>query len=415
MGVCRRGIALVCLMLSAGCRPSQAPLQVPGAAVPFRALSVGGDHACALDAQGHAWCWGAAPAGQLGTDWLTESCGITILTPKTNLNGEAVQEPMASMDVQTFFYECSRSPLAVAGGGVFVAVAASRSGERDFLGHTCALTAGGAAYCWGFNNRGQVGLGTACGWDEQGSLTDACAVATPRPVQTGQRFQALALGARHSCALALDGVPWCWGANGQGELGQGAPGDDAATPVALVGSPRYDALAAGQGFTCGLAGGRASCWGRGRGAPEAVDTGEVSLLALRASRDHACALTASGGLLCWPVREGPLVAVSVGEGAGPFLSLGVAGVGTAACGVGADGLATCFGPLMQSIVYDQAGGHLLPTVFDGPLPGAHRFAQLDGDEGVCGLTVEGAVLCWQRNVGSVIDPDALPPPPERAR
>jgi alpha-tubulin suppressor-like RCC1 family protein len=86
----------------AACRP----VEVAGG--PFTTIAAGGNHTCALDSSGVAWCWGGNDQGQLGT-------GTT--APST-------------------------LPLQVAGGQRFVTLSA---GE----GATCGLATTGLAYCWG--------------------------------------------------------------------------------------------------------------------------------------------------------------------------------------------------------------------------------------------------------------------------
>ncbi|MBL8988156.1 MAG: chromosome condensation regulator RCC1 [Gemmatimonadetes bacterium] len=86
----------------------------------FKAIAGGNNHMCGLDLGGLAHCWGGGAAGQLGN------------------GNRPLVEPQ---------------PRAVAGGIQFVGIATAGV-------TTCAWTAAGTAYCWGFNNLGQVGDGT---------------------------------------------------------------------------------------------------------------------------------------------------------------------------------------------------------------------------------------------------------------
>lgn len=66
----------------------------------------------------------------------------------------------------------------------------------------CGLTADGVAWCWGANDRGQLGDGTT----------------TPRveaaPVSSVVRFTSIAAGAKRTCGSTSIGEVWCWGWEG---------------------------------------------------------------------------------------------------------------------------------------------------------------------------------------------------------
>jgi hypothetical protein len=73
--------------------------------------------------------------------------------------------------------------------------------------HTCGLSAGGSASCWGRNPVGQLGGG------------DFIDRAAPAPVQGQHTFVQIAVGEFHSCGLDVAGDVWCWGANNVGQVG----------------------------------------------------------------------------------------------------------------------------------------------------------------------------------------------------
>ena len=197
-----------------------APVAVSGGWT-FTALVAGGNHTCGLVSGGTAYCWGYNASGQLGDG-----------TSGTNRT----------------------APVAVSGGLTFTALVA---GDK----HTCGLVSGGTAYCWGYNDEGQLGDGTS------GNGTNSANRTVPVAVSGGLTFTALMAGAYHTCGLVSGGTAYCWGYNGKGQLGDGTSGNggnsaNRTTPVAVSGGRTFTALVAGGSHTCGLvSGGTAYCWG----------------------------------------------------------------------------------------------------------------------------------------------------------
>jgi alpha-tubulin suppressor-like RCC1 family protein len=88
--------------------------------------------------------------------------------------------------------------------------------------HTCGVTSGGAAYCWGDNMNGQLGT------NAQGDSW------TPAPLAGGLTFATVSAGFDHTCALTEVGAAYCWGANNVGQLGNGTR-TDARAPAPVSG------------------------------------------------------------------------------------------------------------------------------------------------------------------------------------
>lgn len=136
--------------------------------VAVKELAAGGDHTCALLANGTVTCWGKNDAGQLG-DGTTNDAAVP--TPVPELSG-AVQ------------------------------VAAGRR-------HTCALLLNGTVACWGDNAHHQLAIGTT----EKSSR--------PRIVVGIVGAKELSLGGDGGCVRLEGGYARCWGANDRNQLGDG--------------------------------------------------------------------------------------------------------------------------------------------------------------------------------------------------
>ena len=188
---------------------SSTPTQVIGGHT-FDQLATGGTHSCGLDAAGVLRCWGRNDAGQLG-----------IANMNTNLD----------------------APTQVDQAGPFTHVAAGPE-------HTCAITSAGATYCWGGNSDGQLGQST------QGSDSPAALL-----VGGNHTFVTVFAGTTHSCGLEAGGALWCWGANNNGQLGDGT-NVPSATPVQVSGGHSFAQVDAGNLHNCAIdLNGVAYCWG----------------------------------------------------------------------------------------------------------------------------------------------------------
>jgi alpha-tubulin suppressor-like RCC1 family protein len=335
---------------------------VVAASAPPR-IAVGGTHACMLRSGGAAYCWGGNAAGQIG-------------------DGATARRA---------------APTRVPHARGWRAIAAS-------VGHTCAIAADGAVLCWGANDRGQ--LGSAAAGD--GSS------ARPLPVSGVRDARAVGTGQRHSCALTSDGSILCWGANGDGQLGDGSTADRRQAVRARA-PARFRALAVGWNHTCALdLGGRAWCWGRnadgqlGNGGaiprwwPSPMP-GARAFAGIYAGASHTCALTPAGELFCWGANaDGQLgdgltaprrvPARVVAERRFSAVALGAAHT----CAISTDGTTLCWG----RNTFGQLGdGTTTARGTPVPVAGAHAFVALHANgANTCAATRAGEHFCWGYNV-----------------
>jgi len=234
---------------------SDAPVAVSGL-VWASGLSAGDSHTCATRPTGVTSCWGLGTSGQLGNG---ASASSATAVPVTGLNA-----------------------AHVAAGAT----------------HTCAVRPDGATYCWGFNGFGQLGNNTT--------------TSSGAPVAVSGLGSALrvAAGGTHSCAIVSSNAGlWCWGANGDGQLGTGNT-TPSQVPVGLALSNLVD-VSLGDAHGCAtLAFGNGRCWGLGTSGElgngaMATASSPVVISGLSAARGvstgahHACAYLANGTARCW--------------------------------------------------------------------------------------------------------------------
>lgn len=233
----------------------------------FTKLSAGSKHVCAIDDKKELYCWGSPEQHRLG-----DGAGVNRFRPY----------PVAISDQ-------------------FDSISAGGS-------HTCALTLNGTAYCWGANNGGQIG---------NGNTTEQT---TPAPVSTSVKFSKIVAGnSTNTCAIARSddasypNALYCWGANINGQVGNGSIGANVTTPYRLTIGEWKD-VAVGSNTVCGITNtDKIQCWGSNANGltAQGVATGNT-LTPTQIQNDggntftqvalgmfHACALTVSGSVLCW--------------------------------------------------------------------------------------------------------------------
>ena len=203
-----------------GTADQSSPVSVIGGFTDWIQISGGGQHTLAIRANGTAWAWGEASNGRLGDNTIVDKS----------------------------------SPVSVVGGFTdWVQISAGGS-QGSNHGHSLAIRANGTAWAWGFNNYGQLG---------NNSTTDR---SSPVSVVGGfTDWVQISAGEEHSLAIRANGTAWAWGFNDNGQLGIGSIFDGGrSSPVSVVGGfTDWVQISAGEVHSVAIrANGTAWAWGR---------------------------------------------------------------------------------------------------------------------------------------------------------
>jgi hypothetical protein len=249
--------------------------------------------------------------------------------------------------------------------------------------HTCVLLRSGRTVCWGQNDRGQLGAGTALAGPMSGAvlvLDDAAQ---------------LSAGTEHTCALRRSGEVVCWGSNTYGQLGNDNNIDSAA-PVAVPGLTSPVEISAGDTRTCVREqSGRVLCWGNNPGdssnrpasVPALANAAEIAAGTMR-----ACGRMSSGSIQCWRSDESEVTTIANLSDAAQISFRGDRG-----CAVRESGQVVCWARFFLN-----PDGRTI-TLSDGNTAVAvdnlsDAVEVSAGSSHACARRISGQVVCWGLNV-----------------
>lgn len=180
----------------------------------YQAVAAGDRFSLALSSEGNLYSWGDNALGQLGDG--------------TN-NSRNLPGPVSTQDF---------------GGLTFSAIAAG----TDFA---VAIRVDGTLFSWGYNNQGQLGVG---------STTDK---SSPTQVNTALTFSQVAAGGNFAVALTADGKAYAWGYNLHGQLGDNTT-TRRTSPVEVQTALTFSHISAGLSHVLAISSdGRLYAWGQG--------------------------------------------------------------------------------------------------------------------------------------------------------
>ena len=153
-------------------------------------VSAGGDHSLAVGSDGYAWAWGCNYYGNLGNN-TASGYGDSNPVPKR------VRDPA--------------SPTDKSKGLQATQVSAG-------LHYSLAVGSDGNAWAWGYNQYGQLGNNSHSNSSVPARVRDP---ASPTDKSKGLQAAQVSVGYDYSLAVGSDGSAYAWGANGDGQLGDG--------------------------------------------------------------------------------------------------------------------------------------------------------------------------------------------------
>jgi alpha-tubulin suppressor-like RCC1 family protein len=350
--------------------------------------------------------------------------------------------------------------VALSNPNSWVTALPSPSGGSGGASHACAIDNGGALYCWGLNNAGQLGLGHTvfqaapvrvdslqfyskvsvgashtCGILAAGSPLGAGTLRcwglnssgqlgigsttnqlSPVTVGAGETFSEVSAGHSHTCAIRTGGELQCWGSNSDGQIGDGSLGGSLTSPVFVSSAASFSRVSTGQFHTCGVAvGGALYCWGSNSNGqignngpttskytvPILINSG-TSYQQVATGNSHSCAITSSNQLRCWGLNSSG----QLGDGSSSQRST-PQGIDTATSyqTVAASNVSTC--GISTTGVLKCWGENLSGQLGDGTT--SNRSSPVIIDSGTlyssvglglqfsCGLTTSNVLKCWGLN------------------
>jgi hypothetical protein len=275
----------------------------------------------------------------------------------------------------------SGGPTQGSGGPRSGAIAILANGN---MAYTCAILVDGAVKCWGDNDMGQLGDGTAT------SSSTAVAVSG----LTGATALFEASDDQETCALVAGGAVMCWG-DAQG-LGEGT------TPLPIPGLSGVTAISTLK-VTCALVtDGTVKCWEytpRSSGF-KVTDAGLSGATAISGN----CAIVAGGAVRCWHVS--PIVVVVPASGpsptpvpSGPEVVPDLSGATAIAVEPGSfesDLCAIVESGAVKCSQWDSDRDQYSTAVAVPGLTGTTQIIATGGG-GYCALLAGGTVKCWGPN------------------
>jgi alpha-tubulin suppressor-like RCC1 family protein len=281
----------------------------------------------------------------------------------------------------------------------------------------CVLKHDGTVWCAGENVHGQIGFGLA-GTSNVTTWMQVHDVVTGQPFSDAI---AIGAGAEHACVIRTGGAVWCWGRGDFGQIGNNMTADATAATRVLREADNMPLanvveVSGGLEHTCARDNlGMVFCWGRNQNNQIGDNTvlqrnRAVSVLTnaaeLHVGRFTSCARKANNETWCWghnlygQVGDGTTVNKPVPAMVGMSKTFDI---GTdAMCRINMDDTVSCSGDTWRYRLGNGGtntdGRSTMPTpVLVAPGEGLANVAELGLGGGSCARLADGVVKCWTDN------------------
>ncbi|MBK8256114.1 MAG: hypothetical protein IPK82_26025 [Polyangiaceae bacterium] len=290
------------------------PTQV-GTDADWKSISAGLRTVCGVRASGELLCWGTTSRGALASGFSADRSEPTLVgdaadwtSVETNVDngcglragklycwGRNLQSNLGDGTGTTRV-----SPVPIGDTLTFTSFSVGR-----FFG--CGV-AGTDLYCWGRDDLGQLANDVGITHSPSPALVVATANTSP--------WVQVSAGLDSACAVKQDKTLWCWGSDALGQVGDGAgtaggaTGQQVPKQVLPAAAADWNHVSITRDTACGLRGaGTLWCWGRngdgqvGNGATAnvvaPVQIGTAVYASVEAGQFHTCAIDTNGALWCW--------------------------------------------------------------------------------------------------------------------
>ena len=386
----------------------------------FDFLAVRQTHICAIRNDGRLFCWGENTNAQTG---LGTSSGRQMTPAEVDTGQRFVHLALATQrgcaitdrgklkcwgvdgstgELGPDFMAGSVQPVEIDRVGQYVEVSLARTGGG------CAISTQGQLKCWG-------------------GVSFISSRAEFRTFNSDNRYRSVAVGGNHACAILQNGIVQCWGSNNRGQLGMGTAISSSTEPRAISGRDRFvQIVVSAEGHSCGITSNQElKCWGNNQfgqvgeiaatrfvHVPTDIRPG-VKYSTVSVGDHHTCALTTEQLVECWgsnangqvgdssqPVN--PTVSSNSWVELRPGSSFKKVEMGDSRiCAQNLDNLWLCWGSNLENALGDGTG---IDRVAPSPVATSETFAGLSkalaNGNLTCGLNGEGQAFCWGSEAAS---------------